>query len=149
MPDTLPNTLIIGAMKASTTLLYTMLGRHPRVWFPAEKEPHYFTAPDYDDPAAWERYRALFKPCPADARVIAEASTNYSKQPHFGDTPGRLRAKLGEPKLVYILRDPRRPRHQQLPTQLRHEPIRPRHHRGAGAGPRPDPHRREPVRPAA
>ncbi|XAL98725.1 sulfotransferase [Phycisphaeraceae bacterium D3-23] len=106
MPDTLPNTLIIGAMKASTTLLYTMLGQHPRVWFPSEKEPHYFTAPDYDDPAAWERYRTLFASCPADAQVIAEASTNYTKQPHFGDTPGRIRAKLGEPRLVYILRDP-------------------------------------------
>ncbi|MEM9414649.1 MAG: sulfotransferase [Planctomycetota bacterium] len=106
MPDTLPNTLIIGAMKASTTLLYTMLGQHPRVWFPSEKEPHYFTARDYDDPAAWERYRALFASCPTDAQIIAEASTNYTKQPHFGDTPGRIREKLGEPKLVYILRDP-------------------------------------------
>ncbi|MFI4860294.1 MAG: sulfotransferase family protein [Phycisphaerales bacterium JB063] len=106
MPDTLPNTLIVGAMKASTTLLYTMLGRHPRVWFPHEKEPHYFTAPDYDADAAWDKYRALFASCPADATVIAEASTNYTKQPHFGDTPGRIRGKLGEPKLVYILRDP-------------------------------------------
>ncbi len=106
MPETRPNTLIIGAMKASTTLLYTMLGRHPRVWFPHDKEPHYFTAADYDDPKAWQRYLTLFKGCPDDARIIAEASTNYSKLPHFGDTPGRIRAKLGQPKLVYILRDP-------------------------------------------
>lgn len=106
MPETRPNTLIIGAMKASTTLLYTMLGRHPHVWFPDDKEPHYFTAPDYAEPEAWQRYLALFKGCPADARIIAEASTNYSKLSHFGDTPARIREKLGEPKLVYILRDP-------------------------------------------
>lgn len=106
MNPTRPNTLIIGAMKASTTLLYTMLGRHPRVWFPDDKEPHYFTAPDYEDPDAWQRYVALFGACPGGMRIIAEASTNYSKLPHFGDTPGRIRDKLGTPKLVYILRDP-------------------------------------------
>ena len=106
MPDTLPNTLIIGAMKASTTLLYTMLSQHPRVWFPSEKEPHYFTAPEYDQAEAWDKYRALFAHRPSDATIIAEASTNYTKQPHFGDTPGRIRKKLGEPKLIYILRDP-------------------------------------------
>lgn len=130
MPEPIPNTLIVGAMKASTTLLYTMLGQHPRVWFPDEKEPHYFTAQDYDDPAAWERYRALFAPCPPEAQIIAEASTNYTKQPHFGDTPGRIRAKLGEPKLVYLLRDPV----ARVVSNYRHSYVTRRYDVGTTAG---------------
>ena len=101
-----PNLLIIGAMKASTTLLYDMLGRHPKIWFPAEKEPHYFTSPDYGTPGACEAYLQMFMACPPGKKFIGEASTGYSKSPHLGSTPKRIRETLGQPKLIYILRDP-------------------------------------------
>ncbi len=92
-------------MKASTTLLYQLLGRHPDVWFPSEKEPHYFTKPQ-DDPASWNEYLRLFADCPAGKRAIGEASTGYSKLPFLGPTPRRIHEKLGDVKLIYILRDP-------------------------------------------
>ena len=101
-----PNFLIIGAMKASTTLLYNMLGRHPQIWFPAEKEPHYFTSPDYGKPNAYQAYLDLFAQCPPGKKFIGEASTGYSKAPYMGFTPQRIRATLGHPKMIYILRDP-------------------------------------------
>ncbi len=101
-----PNLLIIGAMKASTTLLYNMLGRHPEIWFAAEKEPHYFTSPDYGKPEAYRSYLRLFESCPAGKKFVGEASTGYSKAPFLGATPQRIRETLGQPKLIYILRDP-------------------------------------------
>lgn len=101
-----PNLLIIGAMKASTTLLYEMLPRHPAVWFPSEKEPHYFTRPDYGTPSAYEEYLSLFTRHPSGKSLIGEASTGYTKVPYLGPTPQRIRATLGTPKLIYIIRDP-------------------------------------------
>lgn len=101
-----PNLLVIGAMKASTTLLYEMLGRHPQVWFPSEKEPHYFTSRDYGTAKAYEDYLALFAPCPPMKQFVGEASTGYTKTPYLGPTPKRIGATLGVPKLIYILRDP-------------------------------------------
>ncbi len=101
-----PNLLIIGAMKASTTLLYQLLMQHPRVWFPETKEPHFFSKPTDDDPLAWEAYLELFRPCPAGKTLVGEASTTYTRDPHCGPVPQRIHARLGRPKLVYILRDP-------------------------------------------
>lgn len=103
----LPNFLVIGAMKASTTSFYNLVTQHPQIWFPEEKEPHYFTSRDYDQPAAWERYLRLFASAPMSATVLGEASTGYSKLPHLGPTPERIRARLGgDIKLLYLLRDP-------------------------------------------
>ncbi|MEM8946038.1 MAG: sulfotransferase [Planctomycetota bacterium] len=101
-----PNLVVVGAMKASTTTFYELITRHPDIWFSAEKEPHYFTSPNYGDEAAWTSYLRLFESAPADARFVGEASTGYSKQPHFGDTPRRLLEDLSNPHLVYLLRDP-------------------------------------------
>lgn len=104
--DIVPNFLVVGAMKASTTLLYNMLRRHPQIWLPDEKEPHYFTSPEYGDAKAYKAYLRLFAPCPAGRVFIGEASTGYSKIPFLGPTPARIRETLGEPKIIYILRDP-------------------------------------------
>lgn len=97
--------LVVGAMKASTTAFVELLSRHPGVWFSAEKEPHYFTSPDYGDTKAFDRYAALFTGAP-DGAILAEASTGYTKLPDLGPTPQRLREVLGEPKLIYLIRDP-------------------------------------------
>ncbi len=101
-----PNLLVIGAMKASTTLFYRMLGRHPQVWFPAEKEPHYFTSPEYGDANAYRLYLQHFASSPPGKTIVGEASTGYSKIPYLGPTPKRIRETLGRPRLIYLLRDP-------------------------------------------
>jgi hypothetical protein len=102
----LPNFLLIGAMKASTTAFYELAGQHPQIWFPAEKEPHYFTSPHYGETSARQAYEALFAAAPEEAQAVGEASTGYSKLPHFGDTPARIRRDLGAVRLIYLLRDP-------------------------------------------
>lgn len=101
----LPGVLIIGAMKASTTSFYELLLRHPGVWMPREKEPHYFTSDEYGDPAALTRYATLFADAPAGC-LLGEASTGYTKLPRLGPTPQRIRETLGAPRLIYLLRDP-------------------------------------------
>ncbi len=104
--DNAPNLIVIGAMKASSTTFYELISRHPQVWFSREKEPHYFTSTDYGDSAAWRRYLGLFEAAPQTAKYIGEASTGYSKYPHFGDTAQRLRDDLNDPQLIYLIRDP-------------------------------------------
>ena len=106
MQPTKPNLLIIGARKASTTLLYETLGRHPDVWFPKKKEPHYFTNKTYGSRRAWAQYLKLFETAPSSAKIVGEASTGYTTLPYNGPTPERIRESLGQPKLIYILRDP-------------------------------------------
>ena len=102
----LPNLLIIGAMKASTTLLYELLQRHPQVWFPDEKEPAVFQDGRVNDPDRLRAYAQLYRAAPADARYLGDASTAYTKLPHLGPTPRYIHAALGQPRMVYILRDP-------------------------------------------
>lgn len=102
----LPNLLIIGAMKASTTLLYELLQRHPRVWFPDEKEPAVFQDGRVDDPARLRAYAQLYRAAPSDARYLGDASTAYTKLPHLGPTPRYIHEALGQPRMIYIVRDP-------------------------------------------
>ncbi len=101
-----PNLLVIGAMKASTTSFSHLLRAHEEIWLPEEKEPSYFTSQSYEDQRSWNAYIKLFKYCAPDARYICEASTSYTKHPHLGPTPQRIREKLGQPKMIYLLRDP-------------------------------------------
>jgi hypothetical protein len=93
-------------MKASTTTFYELITHHPAIWFSSEKEPHYFTAPNYGERAAWEDYLKLFDAAPPTAQYIGEASTGYTKLPHLGDTPRRLHESLTDPRLIYLVRDP-------------------------------------------
>ncbi|MDQ4058746.1 MAG: sulfotransferase, partial [Actinomycetota bacterium] len=75
---TVPNFLIIGAMKAGTTSLYHYLRSHPEVFMPAVKELDFFV-----EDINWRRglswYRRQFASAPPEARAVGEASTNYSK----------------------------------------------------------------------
>lgn len=41
--DRWPDFFIVGAAKAGTTALFQHLRRHPDVFIPATKEPHFFT----------------------------------------------------------------------------------------------------------
>ncbi len=101
-----PNALIIGAMKSSTTLLFDTLGMHPGVFTPVEKEPHYFSSPDRDAPGAWENYLSLFAGRKPSQTIALEASTTYTRWPQNIDTAPIIKARLGSPRLIYILRDP-------------------------------------------
>ena len=101
---TLPNFLIIGAMKSGSTTLYNHLRDHPRVFMTSYKEPEFFVAEK-----TWSRgvdwYSRLFAGA-GDALAVGEASTSYTKAGEFDGVPARIRSLIPEARLIYILRDP-------------------------------------------
>jgi hypothetical protein len=100
----LPTFLIIGAMKSGTTSLYEYVRTHPDVFMPKKKEVDYF-AEELNFRRGERWYRANF----ADgrwARAIGEASTSYTKYPHYAGVPTRIAALLPRVQLVYVIRDP-------------------------------------------
>lgn len=98
-----PDFLCIGAMRAGTTTLWDMLGRHPRVWMPTvRKEIHFFDNRDggWDKGLDW--YAAHFDAAPADA-VAGEITPNYL---FFPEACPRIAETLPDVQLIVMLRDP-------------------------------------------
>ena len=99
-----PDFIVIGAMKCGTSTLAAQLGAQPGLFMTTPKEPNYFS----DDAvhargADW--YAGLFAPAaPGDIR--GEASTHYTKLPDYPDTIARMRAALGDVRLIYMIRNP-------------------------------------------
>ena len=113
---TMPNFLIIGAMKAGTTSLYLYLRQHPQVFVAPLKEPWFFAledeTPNFCGPGdqEWlnitinniESYRALFQGV-TDEKAVGEASTAYLYNQKACD---RIRYYVPDVRLIAILRDP-------------------------------------------
>jgi hypothetical protein len=111
-----PNLFLIGAMKAGTTYLRKLLCAHPDIFMCEPDEPSYFVAPKDLRilwPEMWERrlwrseerYLELFRPS-GGARILGEASTNYTKLPLTPGVPERIAAFNPEARFIYLLRDP-------------------------------------------
>lgn len=101
-PSLLPTFLVIGAMKAGTTSLHEYLSRHPDVFVPEVKEPHFFAA-NWDRGIDW--YQSLFEPG-RDVAARGESSTGYAKYPAEPDVPARLKKLVPDARFVYIVREP-------------------------------------------
>lgn len=99
-----PDFIVIGAMKSGTTSLFETLCRHPRLFMCEPKEPMFFSRdPVFERGYDW--YRSLFAGA-RDDQFVGEASTCYSRYPHFGDPAARIHAVLPDVKLIYMLRHP-------------------------------------------
>ncbi len=105
----LPTFFIIGAAKAGTTSLHYYLDQHPEVQMSATKEPHFFSGPENGVPYAMQRvsrledYERLFDPA---FGVRGEASPSYSESPRRPGVPERIKERVPNAKLVYLVRDP-------------------------------------------
>ena len=117
----LPNLLVIGAMKCGTSSLHRYLDLHPEIAMSGAKELNFFLPVDagagagsaVDDREAallaersnrgrgmrW--YESQF----AEAPIRGESSVAYSF-PWFPDVAAEIANELGEPRLVYVVRDP-------------------------------------------
>lgn len=101
---TLPDFLIIGAMKCGTSTLAAQLGAQPGLFMTTPKEPNFFSDDDiHARGAGW--YRALFDDA-APGDIKGEASTHYTKLPTYPQTIPRMQALLDAPKLIYMIRNP-------------------------------------------
>jgi hypothetical protein len=95
----LPQAMIIGAMKCGTSSLHNYLTQHPGVIAPLRKEVHYFDV-RFDHGERW--YRANFG-------RVGEPGLNLDSSPYYLAhplAPQRAHALVPEAKLIVLLRDP-------------------------------------------
>ena len=108
-----PTFYIVGAVKCGTTSLWAHLKKHPQVFLPELKEPHYFLGPQpplqdgdevvLDHCAGYlERYQSLYRP--ADGYpAIGDASPSYL----WEETSARsIYAACPKARIIISLRDP-------------------------------------------
>lgn len=114
-----PHFIVIGAQKAGTTWLWSMLRQHPGTSLPREKEIHYFGSAElYAKGDDW--YYRHFEDCDP-RKIIGEASTSYfydqvpywhnpSDRIEFDDAlpviPELISRALPDVKYIVLLRDP-------------------------------------------
>jgi hypothetical protein len=120
----LPDFLVIGAMKAGTTMFYEWLVTHPNVLPAAVKEVHFF---DSHFPEAQPWYRAHLPTARQYRRrakrlggrvVTGEASPTYLFHPL---APRRVRWVVPQVKLIVLLRDPVNRAYSHYQTGIRHD----------------------------
>ena len=103
---TMPNFLIIGAMKSGTTALYYYLEQHPEIYMSPVKEPNFFSSQEQDNAADAVTnigtYRQLFRGA-SGKKAIGEASHSYLYEP---GAAAEIRHYVPEAKLIAILRNP-------------------------------------------
>jgi hypothetical protein len=114
-----PDFLVIGAQRAGTTWLWTMLEQHPGTSLPERKEIHYFGSAElYRRGRDW--YSGHFAHLDPQ-KVIGEGSTTYfyDRVPYFKNRsrllehdaslptiPELIVAELPRAKILLVLRDP-------------------------------------------
>jgi hypothetical protein len=102
---TLPTFIVIGAMKAGTTSLYHYLREHPQIFMPKAKELDFFAVE-----TTWRRgidwYAEQFAGAGGDEIARGEASTAYSKYPHYPNVPERIARAIPGCQLIYVVRLP-------------------------------------------
>jgi hypothetical protein len=104
---TLPNFVVIGAMKAGTVSLRNYLDEHPDVFIvrggPFD-EPNFFVA-EGNWPRGRDWYESLFDGAEG-AVAIGECSPSYTWAHVYRDVPERMAHVVPEARLVYVVRDP-------------------------------------------
>lgn len=99
----LPNLVVIGAMKCGTSSLHDYLKIHPDIFMSEVKEIDFFSGSNSDKPLDW--YRAQFD---GSYKIRGESSQSYSKahNPFHRGAPAAMAQMIPEARLIYILRDP-------------------------------------------
>ncbi len=105
-----PNFFITGTVKGGTTSLYRHLQKHPEVFLPAYKEPHYFAqiTPKPERKHLIEHlndtkaYLHLYENA-AGFTAIGDASTSNLWYPQ---APERIHAVAPDARIIMLLRDP-------------------------------------------
>ena len=102
--------LIIGAAKAGTTSLFSMLSQHPDIIPCSRKEPDFFSSYDrqFGSHSVVSRYSQLWTTSQqySDKAWFLEASTSYSKYPGIKEIPKKIFESGINCKFLYIMRDP-------------------------------------------
>tara|TARA_B100000780_G_scaffold263221_1_gene216969 strand:+ start:826 stop:1728 length:903 start_codon:yes stop_codon:yes gene_type:complete len=108
-----PNFIIIGAMKAATTSLYTYLKQHPDIFMTSIKEPMFFNNLQKKNKfkthvrkikkiTTFKQYYSLFNTV-KNEKAIGEASPSYISNE---DCPSLIQQHLPRAKIIAVLREP-------------------------------------------
>lgn len=97
---TLPDFIIIGAMKSGTSTLHSNLQMHPGIGMSELKEPHYFDK-NFDKSISW--YSQQFT---GNKPINGESTPGYTWAHLYPDVPKRIHETIPDVKLIYLLRDP-------------------------------------------
>lgn len=115
-----PNFLIPGAQKSGSTTLHYLLKQHPDIFLPDFKEPLYFISDIIKNISkndigfknegfkdylihTYQDYLDLFKKV-NNEKLIGEASASYLY--YYSHTIPLIKEKLGDPRIIIILRNP-------------------------------------------
>lgn len=112
----LPNFIVIGAPKSGTTSLFFYLKQHPEIYLPIRKELHYFSYPLLEQRVSGpgdsnvlaslcssrQEYESHYKGV-RQQRAIGEISPSYL---YFSEVSERIKAELGEVKIIALVRNP-------------------------------------------
>jgi hypothetical protein len=98
-----PNFLIVGAEKAGTTSLASMLAQHPDVFISCPKELRFFSHHNWGRGMSW--YESFFSQATSFS-ARGEASPAYTWAPQSINVPERIYRCLGDILYIYIVRDP-------------------------------------------
>lgn len=99
-----PDFFVIGAMKSGSTTLASHLANCKHLYVSAPKEPQFFSGGRFGR-LGQDAYLQLFSAAP-DTALCCDASTCYSRYPHYGEVPSRLARHCPNARLIYLLRDP-------------------------------------------
>lgn len=100
----LPDFVIIGAMKCGTSSLHAQLAVQQNFFMSEPKEPNFFSDDDvYAKGFGW--YEGLFAAA-ADNDLKGESSTHYTKRPTYPDCFERLSSALPSARFIYVMRHP-------------------------------------------
>jgi hypothetical protein len=99
-----PNFFIIGAAKAATTSLSSLLTTHPQAAIVQNKEANFFSY-DQNYKLGWAKYLALYSHC-RDQKAIGDASTSYSRIRYYKSTVERIKRHVPNARIIYMVRHP-------------------------------------------
>jgi hypothetical protein len=100
----LPDFIIIGAMKSATSSLCWWLGDQPEVFVVRPKEVNFFSyEKDWQKGESW--YTSLFEEG-AESPLIGEASVTYTSPDHCEVAARRMRERIPDARLIYVIRHP-------------------------------------------
>lgn len=98
--------IIIGAMKAGTSALFSALATHPDILGSTDKEPGFWIkdgAHEAGEQAYLNWWNRAAKP---DATWLLEGSTHYTKLPSLRSAAVPLKVLRGRCRFIYLTRDP-------------------------------------------
>lgn len=96
----LPDFVIAGSRKCSTTWLHRCISEHPQIFVPSEAKELFFFDRHWNRGPEW--YSRFFQGCPP-GKICGEATPGYFNHP---DAPARINALIPDVKLIFIFRNP-------------------------------------------